>query len=48
MTTPRKWPGPKLSEAQLHRSVACRRIEAAYNQPLFAEPAPKPKQEALL
>lgn len=29
--------------------IACRRIEEAYRQPrLFAEPAPKPKQEALL
>jgi len=29
--------------------IACRRIEEAYKQPrLFAEPQPKPKQEALL
>lgn len=29
--------------------IACRRIEEAYRQPrLFAEPTPKPKQEALL
>lgn len=29
--------------------IACRRIEEAYRQPrLFAEPSPKPKQEALL
>ncbi len=29
--------------------IACRRIEEAYRQPrLFAEPAPKPKQEILL
>ena len=29
--------------------IACRRIEEAYRQPrLFAEPQPKPKQEALL
>jgi site-specific DNA-methyltransferase (adenine-specific) len=29
--------------------IACRRIEEAYKQPrLFAEPAPKPTQEALL
>jgi site-specific DNA-methyltransferase (adenine-specific) len=29
--------------------IACRRIEEAYRQPrLFAEPAPQPKQEALL
>jgi len=29
--------------------IACKRIEAAYAQPrLFAEPTPKPKQEALL
>ena len=29
--------------------IACRRIEEAYRQPrLFAEPSPKPKQEAML
>jgi DNA modification methylase len=29
--------------------IACRRIEEAYRQPrLFAEPAPKPKQQSLL
>ena len=28
--------------------VACRRIEAAYDQPLFAEPTPKTTQEAFL
>lgn len=29
--------------------IACRRIEEAYKQPrLFAEPRPKPTQEALL
>jgi DNA modification methylase len=32
-----------------HFETACRRIEEAYKQPrLFAEPAPKPTQEALL
>lgn len=32
-----------------HFETACKRIEAAYAQPrLFAEPTPKPKQEALL
>ena len=32
-----------------HFETACRRIEEAYRQPrLFAEPAPKPKQEVLL
>jgi DNA modification methylase len=28
--------------------VACRKIEAAYDQPLFAEPQAKPKQGVLL
>ena len=33
----------------LHFATACKRIEDAYRQPrLFAEPAPRPKQEALL
>jgi DNA modification methylase len=38
-----------IEREQKYYAAACRRIEAAYKQPrLFAEPAPKPKQEALL
>jgi site-specific DNA-methyltransferase (adenine-specific) len=43
----RKFIGIEIEERYF--DIACRRIEAAYKQPrLFAEPAPKPKQEALL
>jgi DNA modification methylase len=38
-----------IEREQKYHAAACRRIEEAYKQPrLFAEPAPKPTQEALL
>jgi len=38
-----------IEREQSYFDIACRRIEAAYKQPrLFAEPIPKPVQEALL
>jgi len=44
--------GRKFIGIEIHEpyfEIACRRIEEAYRQPrLFAEPKPKPKQEALL
>lgn len=43
----RKFIGIELE--QKYFDIACRRVEEAYQQPrLFEEPAPKPKQEALL
>ena len=43
----RRFIGIELDEK--HFETACRRIEAAYRQPrLFAEPAPKPQQMALV
>lgn len=42
----RRFVGSELNEAYF--DIACRRIEEAYRQPrLFAEPVPKPVQEAL-
>jgi DNA modification methylase len=42
----RRFVGTELNESYF--DIACRRIEEAYKQPrLFAEPAPKPVQEAL-